>query len=164
MSERREDDWWALWSLPRRWQKVYSDVFTVLFVAGVGYTLVYEGCLDRSTDSAAKTALDVVQGTAPVGIASASLALVGTGVSMAIAEWIGRRKFAAGKAEGIAAGRVEGIAEGRVEGRVEGKAEGRAEVIQALKALGHEQAVAALTEAESNGSTLTEPSPGNEEA
>ena len=144
MSERREDDWWALWSLPRRWQKVYSDVFTGLFVAGVGYTLVYEGCLDRSTDSAAKTALDVVQGIAPVGIASASLALVGTGVSMAIAEWIGRRKFAAGKAEG--------------------KAEGRAEVIRALKALGHEQAVAALAEAESNGTTPTEPPAADERA
>ena len=144
MSERRENDWWALWSLPRRWQKIYSDVFNVLFVTGVGYTLVYEGCLDRSTDSAAKTALDVVQGIAPVGIASASLALVGTGVSMAIAEWIGRRKFAAGKAEG--------------------KAEGRAEVIRALKALGHEQAVAALAEAESNGTTRPEPSPDGEGA
>ena len=140
MSERGEDDWWALWSLPRRWQKIYSDVFTVLFVSGVGYTLAYEGCLDRSTDSAAKTALDVVQGIAPVGIASASLALVGTGVSMAIAEWIGQRKFAAGKAEG------------------------RAEVIRALKALGHEQAVAALAEAESNGATPTEPLPDGEEA
>ncbi len=75
---------------------------------------------------------------------------------MAIAEWIGRRKFAAGKAEGKA--------EGRVEGRVEGKAEGRAEVIQALKALGHEQAVAALTEAESNGTTRTEPPPDGERA
>ena len=144
MSERRENDWWALWSLPRRWQKIYSDVFTVLFVTGVGYTLVYEGCLDRSSDSAAKTALDVVQGIAPVGIASASLALVGTGVSMAIAEWIGRRKFAAGKAEG--------------------KAEGRAEVIRALKALGHEQAVAALAEAEGNGTTRPEPSPDGDGA
>lgn len=152
MSERGEDDWWALWSLPRRWQKIYSDVFTVLFVSGVGYTLAYEGCLDRSTDSAAKTALDVVQGIAPVGIASASLALVGTGVSMAIAEWIGQRKFAAGKAEG------------RAEGQAEGKAEGRAEVIRALKALGHEQAVAALAEAESNGATPTEPLPDGEEA
>ena len=152
MSERRGDDWWALWSLPRRWQKIYSDVFTVLFVTGVGYTLVYEGCLDRSSDSAAKTALDVVQGIAPVGIASASLALVGTGVSMAIAEWIGRRKFAAGKAEG------------RVEGKAEGRVEGRAEVIRALKALGHEQAVAALAEAESNGTTRTVPPPDGEKA
>ena len=67
---------------------------------------------------------------------------------MAIAEWIGRRKFAAGKAEG----------------RMEGKAEGRAEVIQALKALGHEQAVAALAEAESNGSTRTVPPPDGEKA
>ena len=75
---------------------------------------------------------------------------------MAIAEWIGRRKFAAGKAEG----RVEG----KAEGRVEGKAEGRAEVIQALKALGHEQAVAALAEAESNGTARTEPRPDGEEA
>ena len=65
---------------------------------------------------------------------------------MAIAEWIGQRKFAAGKAEG----------------RVEGKAEGRAEVIQALKALGHEQAVAALAEAESNGATPNEPLPDGE--
>ena len=73
---------------------------------------------------------------------------------MAIAEWIGRRKFAAGKAEG----RVEG----RAEGRAEGKAEGRAEVIQALKALGHEQAVAALAEAESNSTTFTEPRPDGE--
>ena len=70
MSERSEDDWWALWSLPRRWQKIYSDVFTALFVTGVGYTLVYEGYLDHSADSAAKTALDVVQGIAPVGIAT----------------------------------------------------------------------------------------------
>ncbi len=152
MSERSEDDWWALWSLPRRWQKIYSDVFTVLFVAGASYTLAYEGCLDRSADSAAKTALDVVQGIAPVGIGAASLALVGTGVSMAIAEWIGQRKFAAGKAEG------------RAEGRVEGQAEGRAEVIRALKALGHEQAVAALAEAESNGTTRTEPPPDGEGA
>ncbi len=75
---------------------------------------------------------------------------------MAIAEWIGRRKFAAGKAEG----RVEG----KAEGRVEGKAEGRAEVIQALKALGHEQAVAALAEAESNGTTRPEPPPDGEGA
>ena len=67
---------------------------------------------------------------------------------MAIAEWIGRRKFAAGKAEG----------------RMEGKAEGRAEVIQALKALGHEQAVAALAEAESNGTTLAESPPDSEKA
>ena len=148
MSARGEDDWWALWSLPRRWQKIYSDVFTVLFIAGVGYTLVYEGCLDHAADSAAKTALDVVQGIAPVGIATASLALVGTGVSMAIAEWIGQRKFAAGKAAG----------------RVEGKAAGRAEVIRALKALGHDQAVAALAEAESNGVTLTEPPPDGEGA
>ena len=71
---------------------------------------------------------------------------------MAIAEWIGRRKFAAGKAEG------------KAEGRMEGKAEGRAEVIQALKALGQDQAVAALAEAESNGTTLTEPPPDGEEA
>ena len=63
---------------------------------------------------------------------------------MAIAEWIGQRKFAAGKAEG--------------------KAEGRAEVIQALKALGHEQAVAALAEAESNGSTRPESPPDGEGA
>ncbi len=102
MPAEPKEDWWALWSLPQRWQKRYSDVFNVLFIAGLAYTLVYEGCLEDSADSIAKTAMDVVQGIAAIGIGAATLALVGIGGSMAIAEWIGRRKFAAGKAEGKA--------------------------------------------------------------
>lgn len=107
MPEEKKEDWWSLWSLPRRWQKRYSDVFNVLFIAGIVYTLVYEGCLDRSFDDAAKTVMDVVHGIAAIGIGAAALALVGIGGSMAIAEWLGRRKFAEGKAEGKAESKAE---------------------------------------------------------
>ena len=121
MSENKQ--WWSLWSILARWQAVYSVVFAVLFIAGVILTTVYECCLERSSDSVVKSALDIVQGSAPVAIASAAFALVGTEVVMTISEWY-RAK--------------------RAEGKAEGRVEERAEVIKALREQGFHAAAATL--------------------
>ena len=74
------------------------------------------------------SALDIIQGSAPVAIASAAFGLVGTEVVMTISEWYRAKRFAEGKAEG----------------RIERRVEERAEVIKALREQGYHAAAAAL--------------------
>ena len=123
-----DKQWWSLWSILARWQTVYSVVFAVLFIAGVILTTTYECCLERSSDGVVKSALDIIQGSAPVAIASAAFGLVGTEVVMTISEWYRAKRFAEGKAEG----------------RIEGRVEERAEVIKALREQGFHAAAATL--------------------
>jgi predicted transposase YdaD len=70
------------------------------------------------------SALDIIQGSAPVAIASAAFGLVGTEVVMTISEWYRAKRFAEGKAEG--------------------RVEERAEVIKALREQGFHAAAATL--------------------
>ena len=119
-----DKQWWSLWSLLARWQTAYSVVFAALFIAGVILTTAYECCLEHSSDGVVKSTLDIIQGSAPVAIASAAFGLVGTEVVMTISEWYRAKRFAEGKAEG--------------------RVEERAEVIKALREQGFHAAAATL--------------------
>ena len=89
-----------------------------------------------AVEGAVKSALDVLQGSGSLAIASAAYALIGTELVMTISEWYRAKRFAEGKAEGLE--------EGRAEGRVEGRAAGKAEAIKTLRAHGYEAAAEAL--------------------
>ena len=68
----------SIWSVPARWQTIYFTLFNVCFIAGIALTVSQECCLERSSDGAVKSLLDIIQGGATAAIFSAAIALVVT--------------------------------------------------------------------------------------
>ena len=103
----------SIWSVPARWQTIYFTLFNVCFIAGIALTVSQECCLERSSDGAVKSLLDIIQGGATAAIFSAAIALVVT------EGWTMLSTMLTRKTEEYLAKRYEqGRAAGRAEARV----------------------------------------------
>ena len=110
----------SIWSVPARWQTIYFTLFNVCFIAGIALTVSQECCLERSSDGAVKSLLDIIQGGATAAIFSAAVALVVT------EGWTMLSTILTRKTEEYLAKRYE-------QGRAEGRAEARAEALVAVE-------------------------------
>ena len=135
-----DDERVSLWSVPRRFRRMYFPLFYLLGIIGIGWSVWYEASRLGSAASYHDIANAVIMKTPAILLTAAFTSLVITEATMVLAEMVGdylrkrnARIEAAARAKGLAEGRTEGrteglaegLAEGRTKGRTEGLAEGR---------------------------------------
>ena len=116
----------AIWSVPA--ELPYIALFGLLVVLGIAWT-VWREVVWRTTDGAWDTIDQIIIGAGQVGIAAATCTACVATISeatMILAERYKARRYAEGRATGLATGLAEGHATGLAEGHATGLAEGRA--------------------------------------
>ena len=165
MEQRRHapnDERESMWSVSKRFAKVYFALFSAIGTLGIAWTIWYE----TVHNSAGKSWYDVVDGIIqkfpPVILGAAFISFVITEALVVLysiyrdrmeKKW--EKIFAEGVAEGEARGIAEGEARGIAEGEARGKAQGVAEGIALL-----EDYYRRKTDAEARGEPFDEPYPG----
>ena len=129
----------SMWSVPRRFARVYFILFSALGMAGIVWSAWYE----IAHNSAGKSWYDIVNATIekfpPVLMGAAFISFIITETVMvlySIYQDRMKKRYKRIRAEGVAQGRAEGVAEGKAEGialledyyRRKSEAEARGEV------------------------------------
>ncbi len=165
MEQRRHapnDERESMWSVSKRFAKVYFALFSAIGTLGIAWTIWYE----TVHNSAGKSWYDVVDGIIqkfpPVILGAAFISFVITEALVVLysiyrdrmeKKW--EKIFAEGVAEGEARGIAEGEARGIAEGEARGKAQGVAEGIALIEDYYRRKA-----DAEARGEPFDEPYPG----
>ena len=154
---RRTDERESMWSVPRRFRRVYFPLFYSLAIIGIGWSVWYEVSRAGPGWSYHDIANAVIMKAPAILLSAAFISLVITEGSMVLAEMVGdylRKRRAAATAEAAAKGRAKGRAEGRAKGRAEGRAEGRVQMGREWSAWNRRR-----LEAEERGEDFDEPPP-----
>ena len=143
-----------MWSVSKRFAKVYFALFSAIGTLGIAWTIWYE----TVHNSAGKSWYDVVDGIIqkfpPVILGAAFISFVITEALVVLYSiYRDRMEKKAEKifAEGVAEGEARGIAKGRSEGKAQGVAEGIALI---------EDYYRRKADAEARGEPFDEPYPG----
>ena len=173
MEQRRHapnDERESMWSVSKRFAKVYFALFSAIGTLGIAWTIWYE----TVHNSAGKSWYDVVDGIIqkfpPVILGAAFISFVITEALVVLYSIYRDRmekKWEKIFAEGVAEGEARGIAEGEARGIAEGEARGIAEGEARGKAQGVAEGIALLedyyrrkADAEARGEPFDEPYPG----
>ena len=116
----------AIWSVPA--ELPYIALFGLLVVLGIAWK-VWREVVWRTDDGAWETIDQIIIGAGQVGIAAATCTACVATISeatMILAERYKARRYAEGRATGLATGLAEGHATGLAEGHATGLAEGHA--------------------------------------
>ena len=108
----------SMWSVPRRFRRVYFPLFYFLGIIGIGWSVCYEASRIGSEGSYHDIANAVVMKAPAILLTAAFISLVITEGSMVLAEMVGdylRKRREAAAAEAEAKGRTKGRAEGRAQ-------------------------------------------------
>lgn len=161
MEQRRHapnDERESMWSVSKRFAKVYFALFSAIGTLGIAWTIWYE----TVHNSAGKSWYDVVDGIIqkfpPVILGAAFISFVITEALVVLysiyrdrMEKKTKKVFAQGVAEGEAKGRAQGVAEGIARGKAQGVAEGIALI---------EDYYRRKADADARGEPFDEPYPG----
>ena len=149
----------SMWSIPRRFARVYFILFSALGIVGIVWSAWYE----IAHNSAGKSWYDIVNATIEkfpsvlMGAAFISFIITETVMVLySIYQDRMKKRYKRIRAEGVAEGRAEGVVEGRAEGVAEGRAEGVAQGIALIEAYYRRK-----SEAEARGEVFDEPYPGS---
>ena len=111
----------AIWSLPARVIGVYFIAYLVQYIPSVAFeAYTYQR---EAGESLARTVIEIIKASGPIGLGSATNALAAAMIAeaiMVLASMINKRQRARGRAEGL----KEGLKEGRTLGVKEGHAQG----------------------------------------
>ena len=117
-----DDERVSLWSVPRKFRRMYFPLFYFLGIIGTVWSVWYEASRLGSGTSYHDIINAVIQKAPAILFTTAFVSLVITEASMVLAEMVGdylrkRREAAAAEAEarGLAEGRAKGLAEGRAQ-------------------------------------------------
>ena len=157
MEQRRHapnDERESMWSVSKRFAKVYFALFSAIGTLGIAWTIWYE----TVHNSAGKSWYDVVDGIIqkfpPVILGAAFISFVITEALVVLYSIYRDRmekKWEKIFAEGVAEGEARGIAEGEARGKAQGVAEGIALI---------EDYYRRKADAEARGEPFDEPYPG----
>lgn len=157
MEQRRHapnDERESMWSVSKRFAKVYFALFSALGTLGIAWTIWYE----TVHNSAGKSWYDVVDGIIqkfpPVILGAAFISFVIT-EALVVLYSIYRDRMEKKAEKVFAQGVAEGEAKGRAQGVIEGKAQGISEGIALLEDYYRRKA-----DAEARGEPFDEPYPG----
>ena len=132
----------SMWSVPRRFRRVYFPLFYFLGIIGIVWSVWYEASRLGSDASYHDIANAVIGKSPAILLLAEFISLMITEGSMVLAEMVGdylqkrrerleaaaiKKGLAEGLEKGLAAGREKGLAEGLAAGREKGLAEGRAQ-------------------------------------
>ena len=141
----------SMWSVPRRFARVYFILFSALGIAGIVWSAWYE----IAHNSAGKSWYDIVDATIEkfpsvlMGAAFISFIITETVMVLySIYQDRMKKRYKRIRAEGVAQGRAEGVSQGVAQGRAEGIA-----LIEAY--------YRRKSEAEARGEVFDEPYPGS---
>ena len=125
-TEQGAHDRSSIWTIPDGWEGTYLWLFVLQVLAWASLMTWRTSCCGTESN--------VFDAILAVGTGMAAIMVTSAGTSMILVEGIViyaekflRKRYAEGKAEGIAEGKAKGIAEGKAKGIAEGKAKGIAE-------------------------------------
>ena len=159
-TEYREagDDRVSMWSVPRKFRRVYFPLFYFLGIIGIGWSVWHEFSRLGNEGSYHDIANGVIMRVPAILLSAAFISLVITEGTMVLAEMVG--DYLRKRNERIAvAARAKGRAEGRDEGRDEGRAEGAAQMNQRWTEWNRKR-----LEAKERGEDFDEPPPSSRSA
>ena len=122
-----DDERVSMWSVPRRFRRVYFQLFYSLGIIGIGWSVWYEASRLGNGASYHDLANAVIQKAPAIIFTTAFISLMTTEVSMVLAEMVSeyfKKRRDAAAAEAQAKGLAEGIEKGKAEGVAQGEAIG----------------------------------------
>jgi hypothetical protein len=118
----------SIWSVSPGWKSAYFFLFSLQTICGVGL-LSWKEVGQYSNEGAVQTALDIIFGTASIGVAAATITVSITELmrgSMVVGAYL-EEKLLKPLREKRRMEREQWIAQRQAEGRAQGRAQGRAE-------------------------------------